>query len=219
VRYTNDGSGALTAAGQISTPVLVGISTRATSRDLNGDGRDEMIVAGPLGAVWPGVAIHENNGSGVFGVAQSFGATNAQQPAEIATGDLDGNGSVDLAVTDRVTNEVYVYFNTVPIPSSTDVMPAVELRAYPVPLRFGQSLTVLASAPRTGPGDPPAMLRVHDAAGRLVRRIPATLAGSAYRFTWDGRDSRLRPVGAGVYYARVDGGAAAGATVRVPLLR
>ncbi|HMI32275.1 MAG TPA: hypothetical protein VK527_11115, partial [Candidatus Limnocylindrales bacterium] len=50
-------------------------------------------------------------------------------------------------------------------------------------------------------------LRVYDAAGRLLRRIPGTVApgGGFGSLTWDGRDDRGRLVSDGVYFAHLTG--------------
>lgn len=49
-----------------------------------------------------------------------------------------------------------------------------------------------------------ARMGIFDAAGRLVRSLPAAMPGSGpCRVLWDGRDSQARPVSAAVYYVRV----------------
>ncbi len=68
-----------------------------------------------------------------------------------------------------------------------------------------------------GPRRPVADLQIHDAAGRLVRRLrastPSIGRGGA---TWDGRSADGRPAPGGIYLARLDGGAEA---VRLVLVR
>lgn len=71
--------------------------------------------------------------------------------------------------------------------------PAGGLRVFPNPAR-GSATISLAGRPGV-----PARLRVHDAAGRVVRSLDAA-AGSA---VWDTRDSAGRPVPAGVYFVTV----------------
>lgn len=71
--------------------------------------------------------------------------------------------------------------------------PLATFRASPTP--FTGALTLFAP----GAGE----LRVHDASGRLVRRI-ATSGGAAQ---WDGADDRGTPAGAGIYWVRFDGAA------------
>lgn len=86
--------------------------------------------------------------------------------------------------------------------------PAEGLRVFPNPARGSATLSL---AGRSGV---PALLRVHDAAGRIVRSLD-TAAGSA---VWDTRDGAGRPVPAGVYFVTVrrDGGLETG---RVTVLR
>jgi FlgD Ig-like domain len=71
--------------------------------------------------------------------------------------------------------------------------PAAGLRVFPNPAR-GSATISLAS--RT---DASALVRVHDAAGRLVRSL-GTVSGAA---TWDTHDAAGRPVPAGVYFVTV----------------
>lgn len=86
------------------------------------------------------------------------------------------------------------------------------LRVFPNPARGEQTLEF---APQRG-GD---RLGIFDVAGRLVRSLPAGVAGSGTsRVVWDGRDAQARPVAAAVYYVRVMG-SGAGATPATPVAR
>jgi cytochrome c peroxidase len=56
------------------------------------------------------------------------------------------------------------------------------------------------------PGESPVRVSVHDASGRLVRRIfSGVLARGGHSITWDGRDDDGRRVAGGVYFVRVSG--------------
>jgi flagellar hook assembly protein FlgD len=56
--------------------------------------------------------------------------------------------------------------------------------------------------------DRPALIRVYDVAGRLVRTlINGNAAAGPHELTWDASDDRGRRVGAGVYFYRMDAGA------------
>lgn len=65
----------------------------------------------------------------------------------------------------------------------------------------------------------PVRLAVHDAAGRVVRRLLGeTLPAGRHAVRWDGRDDRGRPLASGVYYCRLHAGGWR-ATGRLTLVR
>jgi len=75
--------------------------------------------------------------------------------------------------------------------------------AQPNPFRPSTQLTYELFAPA------PVELAIHDAAGRVVRRLvdqPLQMPG-VHRVTWDGRDDGGRSVASGVYFYRVRAGA------------
>ncbi|MBZ0268013.1 T9SS type A sorting domain-containing protein [bacterium] len=71
--------------------------------------------------------------------------------------------------------------------------PVAGLRIFPNPAR-GSATISLATRSHA-----PALLRVHDAAGRIIRSLDAASGSS----TWDTRDAAGRPVPAGVYFVTV----------------
>jgi flagellar hook capping protein FlgD len=81
-------------------------------------------------------------------------------------------------------------------------------RPYPNPYRprNGQMLSIPYRALSVDAGKS-IELRVYNTAGRLVRRIPGTVApgGGFGSLTWDGRDDRGRLVSDGVYFAQLTG--------------
>lgn len=87
-------------------------------------------------------------------------------------------------------------------------------RLIPSPNPFLSS-TRISFVARTGS----ATLFVHDAAGRLVRRLHSPSAASGPRtVTWDGRDEAGRSTAAGIYFLRLeqaDGAIRTGAVVRL----
>ena len=91
-----------------------------------------------------------------------------------------------------------------------------ELTAYPNP--FNPTVELAFTAPRRGRAE----VRIHDARGRLVRRLDLGAVGSGERgtITWNGRDDAGREVGAGAYVAGllVDG-RGTGAVRRLALIR
>ena len=53
-----------------------------------------------------------------------------------------------------------------------------------------------------GMADGPVTMTVHDAAGRMVRRLEVVSTGNGRTATWDGRDGRGRVLPSGAYFAR-----------------
>jgi hypothetical protein len=80
------------------------------------------------------------------------------------------------------------------------------------PNPFGEATWIPFTLERAGA----VTLRVHDAAGRLVRTLMAAERGrGVHRAGWDGRDAAGRRVPAGVYYLRLTG---PGATASRPVV-
>jgi FG-GAP-like repeat/Abnormal spindle-like microcephaly-assoc'd, ASPM-SPD-2-Hydin len=79
--------------------------------DFNGDGLVDLAVAclGTHGDNAGFVTILIGNGDGTFAAGPANYGTIAQ-PAGLAMSDFDGNGTLDLAVTDAVNNEVWIVF-------------------------------------------------------------------------------------------------------------
>ena len=103
-----------------------------TSADLNGDGLIDLAVV-DIGS--GDVSILVNNGSGVFSVLQTI-PFNTLFPGsllgQIVAADFNGDGSIDLAVTDQTpNNRVFILLNNgdgtfaMPVAYSTGVFPAV----------------------------------------------------------------------------------------------
>lgn len=106
---------------------------------------------------------------------------------------VDGNGEIRRVVGAGSTVDAPV------VPDH-----ASAFRAWPAPARA--HLTLTWSQPR----DVPTSLAVFDVRGRLVRRLleRASVGAGAARATWDGRDDSGARVPAGLYWARLETGAA-----------
>src|SRR5262249_26274687 len=78
--------------------------------DVNGDGKLDLATAD--GGFTTGLlSLLINNGDGTFGNEMDF-STGAFSSFAVAAGDLDGNGSTDFVVTNRVPANVSVLLNT-----------------------------------------------------------------------------------------------------------
>jgi hypothetical protein len=90
------------------TPVSIALG------DLDRDGDLDLVVANNLSAP-PTVSVLLNTGSGSFGTQTTFGV--GFNPTDVAIGDLDGDGDLDLAVTNAADDTVSVLLNTTPPPA------------------------------------------------------------------------------------------------------
>lgn len=96
-----DGSGGFSAPTSFpagSTPGWI------TSDDLNGDGHPDLIVGNGFGST---ISLLFGDGAGGFSVPESISiADDFQAPVSIATGDLNGNGHIDIATVNRLDGGV-----------------------------------------------------------------------------------------------------------------
>jgi len=94
------------------------------------------------------------------------------------------------------------------------------------PAEPGSTLQVVANTVGSGaliaftlPSEGSVRLDIYDVSGRHVRELKRGFAGEGeHVISWDGRNSRGRPVGSGVYFVRVEAGGAS-ATGKTVLLR
>jgi len=103
------------------------------------------------------------------------------------------------------------------LPSATAVepAPAPEMTLSATPNPFNPQTTIRFTRPLSGP----AVLTLHDAAGRRVRAVPLPATDSGPdTWTWDGRDDDGRALPSGVYLARLRSPAGV-AAAKITLLR
>jgi len=124
-----------------------------------------------------------------------------------AAGSLSFGGSLVVdPVLQQIVRNVLDEFLAGPLAVGARAEPAAGARLTCAPNPFAGATTLRFERPPAGR----VRLAIFDVTGRRVRTLldgnPGAGAGSA---TWDGRDDGGRPVGAGVYVARLEAGGAA----------
>ncbi len=104
--------------------------------------------------------------------------------------------------------------------SETVSVPVQRARLLPnVPNPFNPSTTLRFEVPGTAGSQVPTRLAIYDLGGRLVRvLLDEPLSPGAHERLWDGRDASGRPVGSGVYFARLRS-AGQGQTLKMTLVK
>ena len=105
------GKGAFSTAGDLYTTSFAGgFPMGEAVGDFNADGKLDAAVANGLGAPpgFSGVAVSLGNGDGTFTQASGSPISLGQSLSAIVTGDFNGDGKLDLAVTDSAGNAVII---------------------------------------------------------------------------------------------------------------
>jgi len=187
--------------------------------DMNGDGRDEMLVGawdnqqggGRAGRAYlflgPAAGVHPAGDADLIITGEESGDRLGKEVA--AAGDLDRNGLGDLIVgapefPTGDPGKAFIYLDGhVAAAIAAAPSPAIRLTLESAPNPFAARTSVrytLASA-----GD--VRLRVYDARGALVRRLhEGPMAAGAHVVAWDGRNDAGSRLPSGVFFAELENG-------------
>src|SRR5882672_3460997 len=97
-------------------PTSVSGPVAMTVADFNADGKPDLAIVNQATLANPSVAqgnvvVLQGNGDGTFTQFPGSPITVGQNPVAIASGDLDGNASADLAIVNKTDNSVTVLLN------------------------------------------------------------------------------------------------------------
>ncbi len=192
-----------TAASQ--QPITAGVVTA----DMEGDRRDEVLVASPTGGIFG----FTHDGERLAGYPLNAGSQQLAGPALV---DLDQDQDLELVAADQA-GWLYAYdlaADGTDWPMSCSICAAVsmgapesangvefeELVIYPNPARRGARIRFASGS------DMELTVTIVDAAGRTVRQLQTgVLAHTTHEVFWDGRDTAGLPVASGVYSVQLAG--------------
>jgi hypothetical protein len=103
-----NGDGTFRETGRFPTDAPIGDLAAA---DFNGDGLQDLALIGvAAGEIAPYAAVLAGHGDGTFG--QVLWEKRSGQPRRLAVADFDGDGAIDLALTDLAQEDVEIYLGS-----------------------------------------------------------------------------------------------------------
>ncbi|MYH67876.1 MAG: T9SS type A sorting domain-containing protein [Dehalococcoidia bacterium] len=181
---------------------------KVLSRDLNGDGRLDLVFVNS-DFRHPGVVVHLGQEEGP--PLQEGYYPLSGPGGSLATGDLDGDGDIDIVVLESAVigsgGGIHVLLNTSDEEATAitnmigDSQPVSFALGANYPNPFNPATTIPVSV-AAGAGD--VDLTIYNVLGQPVRQVwNGPLAAGEHRLAWDGRDGQGRSVAAGVYVVRL----------------
>lgn len=107
--WKNAGDGTLTQASTLTAP---GGESGIVAADVNHDGKIDLVFSLPNVTTGDGGTLNVffGNGDGTFSVGPTTPVTGQEQFFDVATGDFDGDGHVDVAVSDTLGEETEILY-------------------------------------------------------------------------------------------------------------